>query len=310
MLLHSKLLQGNQRRQRKIVIKDFKNTNTTCANSYTTLFKMTPEKFSLKWNEFQENISTCFGNMRNDTNFSDVTLISEDGQKFEVHKIIISASSPFFMNMLQMNKHPQTMIYLKGFKSSQLTSILDFIYHGVADIYQDDLDHFLALAEELQLKGLTGRSEQTKKQDLMMTTEQDLEQLSSDNSKLHVLKSNIYEQNFKSEYASNGHKNNKNQTSIVIAMESGTQNKVSYEEGSLGDLKSTIWSMISNNGTILVCSVCGKTIDKTVDKVAKQHMENHVESLHLDGVTYECTKCDKTFRSKNNLHKHTFRHHK
>ena len=38
-------------------------------------------------------------------------------------------------------------------KAKDLEAIVDFIYHGEANIYQEDLDAFLALAEELQLKG-------------------------------------------------------------------------------------------------------------------------------------------------------------
>ena len=36
---------------------------------------------------------------------------------------------------------------------------LPFLYLGVANIYQENLEVFLALAEELQLKGLTGGAE-------------------------------------------------------------------------------------------------------------------------------------------------------
>ena len=48
------------------------------------------------------------------------------------------------------------MIYMRGVKARDLTAIVDFIYHAEANIYQEDLDGFLALAEELQLKGLRG----------------------------------------------------------------------------------------------------------------------------------------------------------
>ena len=50
------------------------------------------------------------------------------------------------------------MIYMRGLKSKDLNAVVDFIYHGEANIYQEDLEGFLALAEELQLKGLTGPS--------------------------------------------------------------------------------------------------------------------------------------------------------
>ena len=43
---------------------------------------------------------------------------------------------------------------MRGVNTSQLSDVLDFIYHGEVRIYQEDLDHFLALAEDLKLKGL------------------------------------------------------------------------------------------------------------------------------------------------------------
>ena len=64
------------------------------------------EKLCLKWNDFQENVNAAFGNLREDTEFSDVTLACEDGQQLEAHKVILAASSPFFQNLLKRNKHP------------------------------------------------------------------------------------------------------------------------------------------------------------------------------------------------------------
>ena len=44
---------------------------------------------------------------------------------------------------------------MRGLKSNDLTNMLNFLYVGEANVFQEDLDSFLALAEELQLKGLT-----------------------------------------------------------------------------------------------------------------------------------------------------------
>ena len=49
---------------------------------------------------------------------------------------------------------------MRGLKSDDLKAIVDFLYFGEANIYQDGLDSFLALAEELQLKGLEGSKDQ------------------------------------------------------------------------------------------------------------------------------------------------------
>ena len=115
------------------------------------------EKLCLQWNDFKENVNNAFGRLRDDKEFTDVTLACEDGQQVEVHKVILASSSPFFEKILQRNKHPHPLIYLRGFKSEDLVAILDFLYFGKANVYQENLDSFLAIAEELKLKGLSGQ---------------------------------------------------------------------------------------------------------------------------------------------------------
>ena len=113
------------------------------------------EKLCLQWNDFQENIKGAFGRLRNDKEFTDVTLACEDGQHLEAHRVILAASSPFFEKILERSKHPHPMIYLKGFQSQDLLAILDFLYFGEASVVQENLDSFLAIAAGLKLKGLT-----------------------------------------------------------------------------------------------------------------------------------------------------------
>ena len=112
----------------------------------------------MQWNDFKENVNFAFGKLRDDKEFTDVTLVCEDGQQMEAHKVILASSSPFFAKILQKNKHPHPLIYLRGFQSKDFSSILDFIYFGEANIYQEYLDSFLAIAEEIKLKGLTGQT--------------------------------------------------------------------------------------------------------------------------------------------------------
>ena len=122
------------------------------------------EKLCLQWNDFQENVNAAFGNLREDHEFADVTLACEDGQQIEAHKVILAASSPFFQNLLQRNRHPHPLVYMRGVKSEDLLAIVDFLYCGEANVFQENLDSFLAIAEELKLKGLMGQTENTQKQ--------------------------------------------------------------------------------------------------------------------------------------------------
>ena len=112
------------------------------------------EKLCLQWNDFQNNVKSAFGSLRKSHDFVDVTLASEDGQQIQAHRVILAASSPFFQTILQKNKHTHPLIYMRGVRSDTLTALVDFLYYGEANVYQEDLDTFLAIAEELQLKGL------------------------------------------------------------------------------------------------------------------------------------------------------------
>ena len=54
------------------------------------------EKLRLQRNEFANNISSAFLNLSSDKDFTDVTLVCEDGQQVEAHKLVLISSSPFF----------------------------------------------------------------------------------------------------------------------------------------------------------------------------------------------------------------------
>jgi len=115
---------------------------------------MASEKFCLRWNDFESNISFAFRELRNDKDFFDVTLACDDEQ-IQAHKVILSACSPFFRNVLRRNPHQHPLLYLKGVKYTDLQSVLNFMYHGEVNVAQEELNSFLAVAEDLRVKGLT-----------------------------------------------------------------------------------------------------------------------------------------------------------
>ena len=86
------------------------------------------EKLCLQWNDFQENITSTFKELREDTELTDVTLACEDGQQIEAHKVVLASSSPFFMDLLKKNKQPHPLIYFRGLTSIDLGAIMDFLY--------------------------------------------------------------------------------------------------------------------------------------------------------------------------------------
>eukprot|EP00092_Neocalanus_flemingeri_P018778 GFUD01020336.1.p1 GENE.GFUD01020336.1~~GFUD01020336.1.p1 ORF type:complete len:341 (-),score=61.96 GFUD01020336.1:85-1107(-) len=115
---------------------------------------MGSEKFCLRWNDFENNISSAFRELRDDKDFFDVT-IACDEEQIQAHKVILSACSPFFRNVLRRNPHQHPLLYLKGVKHTDLQSVLNFMYHGEVNVAQEELNSFLAVAEDLRVKGLT-----------------------------------------------------------------------------------------------------------------------------------------------------------
>ena len=96
------------------------------------------EKFCLRWNDFESNISAAFREIREEKDLFDITL-SCGVRQIQAHKLILSACSPFFRSVLKQNPHQHPLLYLKGVKFSDLQSVLNFMYHGEVNIAQEDL---------------------------------------------------------------------------------------------------------------------------------------------------------------------------
>jgi len=124
---------------------------------------MGSEKFCLRWNDFETNISAAFKDLRDDKDFFDVTLSCDDEQ-IQAHKVILSACSPFFRNVLRRNPHPHPLLYLKSVKYTDIQAVLNFMYHGEVNVAQEELNSFLAVAEDLRVKGLTQSNKQPEPQ--------------------------------------------------------------------------------------------------------------------------------------------------
>ena len=262
---------------------------------------MSMDNFCLKWKDFQQNIATSFHNLREDTEFSDVTLVTEDNKQLEAHRIVLTASSPILHNMLKRNKHSHPIIYMRGLNSRGLKSILDFMYHGETNIYQDELDNFLSLADELQLKGLTLNETEKPfedKENIQNTYENLIEKenvkyiaLSKSESsvKLETTKSEI-EQFEENDYYKTISADDSFKTSLVAV-------------DNTDDLEQKISSMLTKVNGQWTCTLCQKAVrDKT-------NMTQHIEAKHIEGVSHSCNMCGKVGRSAYGLGKHRSRYH-
>jgi len=114
------------------------------------------ENYYLSWGGFQRNLKSTFADLATEHHFKDVTLVCEGEKQIVAHKVVLSASSPFFKQILIKNPHQHPLIYLKGVRYLDLSSLLEFIYLGEVKIRESDLQDFLRLSEELEVKGVSG----------------------------------------------------------------------------------------------------------------------------------------------------------
>ena len=175
---------------------------------------------------------------------------------------------------------------------------MDFLYYGEANVLQENLESFLALAEEFKLKGLSGSSQteeephQSEPQKRVAAVKRELEQHPISHFEAPVKeKHNKYLEEW------TPHKK--------VAV---THNGVAVELQGLDDqIKSmftkTNISAGSDKGLLATCNVCGK------QKPLKQ-MPQHIEANHITGISHSCDLCGKTSRSRNALKVHKITYHK
>ena len=247
------------------------------------------EKLCLKWNEFQENALSSFGTLREDREFSDVTLACEGGQQVEAHKVILASSSPFFLNLLRRNKHPHPLIYLRGLKSEDLVAMIDFLYCGEAVVYQKNLDSFLAVTEEFQLKGLMGSGAEKDKVEVNIEPQPRKKAPKSSQAKKSTQPEGIL-------------------SAILDKVACGFPPEETVTDFSpaadLQALDDKIRSMMaksekraSDNRKGRICTECGKEGPWNV-------IRDHIEANHITGVSHTCDICGKESRSRNGLKQH------
>ena len=251
------------------------------------------EKLCLQWNDFQDNVRSAFGNLREDSDFADVTLACEDGHQIEAHKVILAASSPFFQTILKRNKHSHPLIYMRGMVSVDLVAIVDFLYYGEANVYQENLDSFLAIAEELQLEGLKGSNDQNGPSEVELQKEPP----STKPKKKYRTDKMISDTGTttKERVTSN------EQCDEVKRVEDSAL-AISMPMADLRHLEETVQSMMEtsqmgNGQQGKRCKVCGK--EGLVGDIKR-----HIEANHVEGVEIPCNLCEKICRSRNGLRHH------
>ena len=284
------------------------------------------EKLCLRWNDFQGNISSVFRDLKEEKDFSDVTLICAD-QQVEAHRVILAASSPFFKKVLRKVENSHPLIYMKGVKFSDLEAVLSFVYHGEVNVAEADLNTFLAVAEELEVKGLTcgkkyteGNSNHLPRSNSKLQPQPSVPPLSQSATAVTLETPLKTEQEWL--WSASENKNadeavpdkresessqfvNTSKASVEEVDQYAGYEDVCQEKGEGFDLNNYI-EKISEGASFgqFKCNICGYVSSQ------KANLRRHIESKHFPGLfEYSCDQCEKNFNTMTKYRNHQRRHH-
>ena len=250
---------------------------------------MSEEKFNLKWHEFQQNVSNTFSKLRNQSSLFDVTLVSNDHKAIQAHKLVLSACSEFFREIFHNNVHPNPLLYLDNIHEEDLNLVLDYIYQGEVQIFQESLDRFLDIATKLKLEGL-------------QSTERNEDDGFKHESVIDdVAESEVYDADFidfesRCQLEGKKQKQRRGKISQSIKPYELAVNCETKESQNM-EIEAKFQEVVVKDGHTFMCTICQKQI------VNKKDMRRHVET-HMTGLKYDCQQCGKSFRYSTSLIRH------
>ena len=112
------------------------------------------EKYNLKRNDFHTQFLDSMRSFKDQKLFTDVTLVSDDLNTFQAHKLVLSSCSSYFKKVLELNVHFQPILCMESVTSLELQNILKYIYEGEVQLEEIHMDRFFNIARRFQLEGL------------------------------------------------------------------------------------------------------------------------------------------------------------
>jgi len=316
---------------------------------------MSEEKFCLKWNDFESSLSRSFKELRGEADLIDVWLCSEAGEREEAvpvaaHRLVLSACSGVLRRLLRRKGPGPSLapgvVYLRGVASQDLQNIVSFMYDGEVSIAQDQLNSFLAAAEDLQVKGLTqdkSKSSQSPpkkastlipKKATSLLTPRPVSQFASNDDDIEEIAAPIKNELFSGPSPASSH-----QTRLGGATESQL---VDYEDPGDGAVELADMGDMAGYGEdenfvdtgfqpegaqghkvflkheqldSYISSVCHQLENKTYlcgvcDKPSEQRqvVERHIESCHIVTVPFACDLCGASLKTRHGFKRHMRSH--
>ena len=212
------------------------------------------------------------------------------------------------------------MLCLEGINHEDLNRLLDYIYQGEVQIFKDELDRFMKIAQRFKLQGLLDVTNEVENEPLMMMTSKidDLEKeiFADNNPKSPGNRIEVSNETTVKEFDEIINERFKLQESLDVTNDvqkiladrhskyPGNKIVVTNETSNEG-IDKIIWDSIAKiKKGMYICKVCGKIQNKS------KPLPEHIESHHIFGKSYPCDKCGKNYKTRNSLRGHNNVFHK
>ena len=220
------------------------------------LVNMHQEKYNLNWHTYSDHLREMLHSMMKSEHLTDVTLVCDDKRKFKAHKMVLSACSSVVKSIIDdLPISNDSVIYLKGIHHQDMESILEFMYLGVATFYQERMNEFLNVANNLEIKEIHGIDYDNTLNNGGIVANQEAQQ--------------------------NDHETTVHRSALKEDSHFDVDTQETYTNSDNGVLE-------SNNlfkGTSKECPDCEKIF------ASAQAMTTHYNSIHI-GIKYGCNQCE------------------
>jgi len=295
---------------------------------------------SLQNDKFMERQIEFYKKVQEEKDMIDVT-VACDGAEVKAHRLVISASSPFFRKIIKTSNHPSPYIYLSGLHPDDLESIMSFVYTGETKVEANNIQRFMNSASELQISGLcedvetdlaegesptvdTARTKKTVKggadqtdaspnvtkmcenvqrspTQVQKSPKKDLRGTLEEAGDVQVKKE--VEDEMETETTNNNANRSLANSKEKKKKDSRVPMSDNNEEALEKELSKRMENVIDASGQKLTrCTVCGKTFKQK--SKAKFHIETHIE-----GFSHTCNICGATAKTKKSLAVHVYNYH-
>ena len=224
-------------------------------------------------------------------------LVCEDKQ-IEAHKLVISSCSPVLENILKLNQTFHPVIYLRKVKYRDLQNLLNFMYQGEANVSEEDLNNFLEIAEDLNMRGLSEKNTdyQRSMKDNISQVENNISQIEDNISQVEdnisQVEDDISQVNLKTSYPSGIDNYNEDLAETFFNNDIDTKPLI-VPECKKNNQESVVYkdeNIISTNEVQNIegrypCGQCEYKASKL------DHLNRHIKSIH-EGERHPCPQCD------------------